>query len=217
MGSDLKNYFHINKWKGGGEETVSGKGSTLAYTAPLRPALERLFHKLGVRTLLDAPCGDFNWMNHVDLHGIRYIGLDIVDDVIAKNSSLYGRSDREFRTADITADLLPRADLMLCRDCAFHLPFSFIWRLLENFARSGTPYLLMTNHTNGGNTDLPKPGGYQSRNFLGAPFFLPRPPPEHWLIDDPEGRGNRYLCLWASDEIGGALERAKRDGRFPPH
>ena len=33
----LKDYFTRGKWKGGGAETVSGKGSTLHYTEALRP------------------------------------------------------------------------------------------------------------------------------------------------------------------------------------
>jgi hypothetical protein len=101
---------------------------------------------------------------------------------------------------------------MLCRDCMFHLPFADIWRVLENFARSGTPRLLMTNHTIAENVDLPG-GGYQSRNFLEAPFLLPRPAPRNWIIDHPEGRGNRYLCLWSSTEVNEALERARKEGR----
>jgi hypothetical protein len=210
----FKSNFHVNRWKGGGTETVSGKGSTLAYTAPLRPALEALFMKLGVKTLLDAPCGDFNWMSHVNLSGIRYTGLDIIEDVIAQNIARHAREGREFRVADIRMDPLPRADLMLCRDCMFHLGFADIWRVLDNFARSGTPRILMTHHTVPANIDLPE-GGYQSRNFLEAPFFLPRPAPESWLLDNPEGRGNRYLCLWSADEIRDAVARAKAEGRFP--
>lgn len=213
MGSELKAQFHTSRWTGGGAETVSGKGSTLAYTAPLRPALEALLRRLEVKKLLDAPCGDFNWMNHVDLAGIRYVGLDINDEVIAENCRRYASADRQFFAADISADPLPRADLMLCRDCTFHLPFAYISRLLENFVRSGTPYLLMTNIMVGENIDLPKAGGYKARNFLITPFLLPRPAPENWLVDSPEGKGNRYLVLWTAAEIAEALERARQDGR----
>jgi hypothetical protein len=209
MSDDLKKRFHINKWKGGGEETVSGKGSTLAFTAPLRPALEALFKRLNVKTLLDAPCGDFNWMSHVNLDGIDYVGLDIIEDVIEQNRARHGGKGREFRTADITTDPLPRADLMLCRDCTFHLPLSFVWQILENFVRSGSPYLLLTQHNNATNIDMPKPGGYQPRNLLVEPFNLPRPAPENWLVDNPERKGNRHMCLWTAAEVQSALERRK--------
>jgi hypothetical protein len=47
-------FYRTNAW--GMEESVSGPGSTLSYTAKLRAELPRLVHALGVRTLLDAPC-----------------------------------------------------------------------------------------------------------------------------------------------------------------
>jgi hypothetical protein len=49
-------FYRTNAW--GTAESVSGPGSTLAYTTHLRTALPRLVHDLGVHTLLDAPCGD---------------------------------------------------------------------------------------------------------------------------------------------------------------
>jgi hypothetical protein len=216
MSSDLSEYFHTKKWAGGGAETVSGKGSTLAFTAQLRPALEAILRRLSAKVFLDAPCGDFNWMSKVNLQDIKYIGVDIIDSLVAENQRRYGGPDREFCAADISSDPLPKADLMLCRDCTFHLPIAFVWRILENFGRSGIPYLLTTQINNNGNADMPKPGGYQSRNFLLDPFLLSRPKPENWLVDDPRGKGNRYLCLWSSHEIRDAIERAKQDGRFVP-
>src|SRR4051812_10120929 len=58
----------------GSGETVSGYGSTIAGTEPLRTALPLLLRKLGVRTLIDIPCGDFNWMRKVELEVDEYIG-----------------------------------------------------------------------------------------------------------------------------------------------
>ena len=40
---------------------------------------------LKVRRLLDAPCGDHNWMRHVDLDGIQYLGMDLVEDIVKHN------------------------------------------------------------------------------------------------------------------------------------
>jgi hypothetical protein len=153
-------------------------------------------------------------MNHVAMPGIRYIGLDIIDEVIESNRRKYGRADREFAVADVTTDPLPKADLMLCRDCTFHLPFANVWQILQNFVRSGTPLMLLTHHNNNGNVDLEVPGGYQSRDFLREPFLLPRPPEENWLADFPEDKGRRFLCLWTVQDIDGALERARREGRL---
>jgi hypothetical protein len=47
------------------EESVSGFGSTLEYTANLRNKLPELFGKFSIKTIFDAPCGDFNWMGYI--------------------------------------------------------------------------------------------------------------------------------------------------------
>src|SRR5688572_15166107 len=68
-----------NEW--GTVESRSGPGSTLARTEHLREGLPRLLDELGVRSLLDAPCGDFHWMQHVVPHLDRYVGVDIVPEL----------------------------------------------------------------------------------------------------------------------------------------
>jgi hypothetical protein len=50
-----------NLW--GASESTSGLGSQMEATAALRRELPRLFEKLGVASLLDAPCGDAGWIN----------------------------------------------------------------------------------------------------------------------------------------------------------
>jgi hypothetical protein len=48
-------------------ESGSGTGSEVAVTAPVRDALPELLRRLGIKTMLDAPCGDWNWMRLVEL------------------------------------------------------------------------------------------------------------------------------------------------------
>jgi hypothetical protein len=99
-----------NIW--GYQETVSGAGSTLQYTEGLRQNLPGLVGELGIRTLLDVPCGDLRWMSRIELPIERYIGCDIVPELVALAQSNYGRPDREFRTVDLCNDPLPDADLL---------------------------------------------------------------------------------------------------------
>src|ERR1700709_2014036 len=70
-----------NLW--GAAESISGLGSELDATAGLRAELPRLFGKLAIPSLLDAPCGEANWINHADL-GVRYVGVDIVPALIER-------------------------------------------------------------------------------------------------------------------------------------
>ena len=73
--------YEQNRWNDG--ESRSGIGSTVDGTAKLREELPRLVQSLGATSLLDAPCGDFNWMREVEWPaGFEYIGADIVTALI---------------------------------------------------------------------------------------------------------------------------------------
>src|SRR3979411_1498122 len=62
-----------NLW--GASASTSGLGSEIDATAVLRAELPRLLQRLGVRSLLDAPCGDAGWINAADL-AVRHVGVD---------------------------------------------------------------------------------------------------------------------------------------------
>jgi len=81
-------FYTANAW--GDAESVSGPGSNFERTARLRQALPSLLTKLQVSSLLDAPCGDFNWMKYLDFPLQRYVGADVVSHLITKNQKLYG-------------------------------------------------------------------------------------------------------------------------------
>ena len=72
---------------------------------------------MGIKTMLDSPCGDYYWMRNTKLDLGSYLGADIVSDIVAKNQKNYGSKGIEFRKLDITKDQLPKADVILCRDC----------------------------------------------------------------------------------------------------
>src|SRR5690606_21776324 len=68
-------------------ESLSGAGASLWETRELRQRLPLLLQDLGVTSLLDAGCGDFNWMQHVDLGIDAYIGVDLLADLVADNDA----------------------------------------------------------------------------------------------------------------------------------
>jgi hypothetical protein len=196
--------FAENRW--GSAETRSGSGSTFAYTAPLRKSLSSLLARLNVKVFLDVPCGDFNWMRHVDMpEGTSYLGGDIVLPLVEELQEKYGGATRSFRQIDIVEGPLPTADLWLCRDVLFHLPNLDIAAVLENFTRSGIPLMLTTTY------DFPKwnadvrAGGFRFINLRRPPFALPRPLtriPDFVAPEPP-----RYLALWSREQVAGALSR----------
>ena len=83
--SDLESVFQhiadINHW--GNAESMSGDGSTLDYTYNLRHELAKFVRGFEIRSMFDAPCGDFNWMHAVNLpESFAYVGGDIVPTLI---------------------------------------------------------------------------------------------------------------------------------------
>ncbi|HUP77796.1 MAG TPA: class I SAM-dependent methyltransferase, partial [Pirellula sp.] len=134
---------HENAWKG--TQSVSGKGSDRDQTQLLVTELPKLFSKYGVCSVLDLPCGDFHWMQQVDLSGVRYVGGDIVSDLILQNESIYVRQNIRFACIDLLMDTLPEVDLIMCRDCLVHFSFAHIRQALKNIVASPAKFLLTTS------------------------------------------------------------------------
>jgi len=161
------------------DESRSGVGSSLEQTAVIRKEVQRLVRELEVKTLIDAPCGDFNWMKEVDLGVENYIGVDIVEKLIRVNNARYGNSIRHFLCHDLTMDELPRADLILCRDCLVHLTFEEALKGLGNFKRSGARYLLTTTfpacRMNEERSEVGNDVFWRPLNLQLSPFNFPQP------------------------------------------
>lgn len=76
----FEDIYQNNRW--GSSESRPGSGSELRTTDTLREELPKLLRYLNVKSMLDLPCGDYNWMSEVDLGGIFYRGADIVEELI---------------------------------------------------------------------------------------------------------------------------------------
>jgi hypothetical protein len=147
----------------------------LAQTAEIRHRLPFLIADLKIRSLLDAACGDFNWMKHVKLDIEEYIGGDIVPALVEKNQEQFGDRQRRFIYLDITRDYLPQIDLIFCRDRLVHFPLADIIAALKNFKRSRSQYLLTTTFTGARpNTEIAM-GDWRTLNFQLPPFNFPQP------------------------------------------
>ena len=197
----FQDIYARNLW--GDAESVSGPGSNLARTSAFRAELPPLFEAITARTLLDAPCGDFNWMKELELNVEHYFGIDIVRELIEQNQQRYGNSRRKFLQLDITRDRLPQADVILCRDCLVHFSFADAYATLRNFKRSQALYLLATTFTGVVENPDIATGDWRSLNLQQPPFDFP---PPLRLIDEkrraPDGLyADKCLALWRLEDI----------------
>jgi hypothetical protein len=156
-------------------ESSSGEGSEVAYTEPLRGWLINNINSLGIEKIVDAPCGDFNWMKLVLQNvNVEYIGLDIVDDVIYKNNSMYGSDKIFFNISDICREKIPDCDLIIVRDFLFHLSYEDSNRFLDNLSRVDYKFLLTSTHTKNEsfhNCDI-KTGDFRLIDLYDDPFLF---------------------------------------------
>ena len=132
--------YASNHW---GASERSGAGASVDQATTVLAQLAALVEELGVGTLLDVPCGDFAWMRHLRAD-VRYIGGDVLPELVAANEQQFGGANRRFVPIDILQDELPAADLLLCRDCLVHFSFDDIRAALANIGRSRCQWLLTT-------------------------------------------------------------------------
>ena len=138
-------------------------------------------------------------MRYVDLSGINYTGGDIVHAIVDRNNERYGNENRKFECINIITGPLPKADLILCRDCLVHLNFADGLAALEQFRKSGANWLLTTTFTGrDSNDDLFEGSVWRPLNLEKAPYNLPKA--ERYINEECTEGNNLYsdkcLALW---------------------
>jgi SAM-dependent methyltransferase len=206
QGLDLAARFgrihETNLW--GADSSVSGVGSELDATAAIRERLPGLLKEHGVRSLLDAPCGDHRWIASLDLGVDRYVGIDIVPSIIEALQQRY-RDDghRSFLLSDITRDPLPHCDLILSRDCLVHFSFKTLERALRNLKASGAVWLLTTTFPELEHNEDIEDADWRPLNFERAPFHWPAPVEtiNERCIEAGGAYADKSLALWRLNDL----------------
>lgn len=187
--------YNNNSW--GSDESVSGKGSELNITLNILSKLPILLKKYCIKTVVDAPCGDYNWFRKLNYNFDNYYGIDIVKDIIENNQRKYQNKNILFMQGDILTCQIPKVDLIICRDCCIHLTLKEIKQCIQNFKRSGSKYLLTTSYDNCHNNADIITGQFRKINLLCNPFNLKGYIDK--IIDDEKEQ--KYLYLWKLKDI----------------
>ena len=197
-------FVHIyknNLW--GNDESVSGPGSTYAYTENLRRMLPVLMQQFSIKSIFDAPCGDLNWMKYLlNDANVDYVGGDIVLPLVESHRANFARENIRFVHIDLTKDMFPQTDLMICRDCLFHLSYRETLLVMQNFVDSKIKYLLTTTHRKSNrfqNADI-LTGGVRQIDLFAEPYNFPKDVLfriEDWMPPYQE----REMCLWSREQV----------------
>ena len=144
----LKETFQdvYTNWRfGGWPESKSGPGSTMEETDIIRQQIKQLVKDKEIKSVVDVPCGDFNWMKDIVYSFEKYTGCDIVPEMIQDNQK-FANSIISFKELDLTQDdiEIPEGDLLIVRDVLGHLPLEGGQKAIANILKSKCKYLLTT-------------------------------------------------------------------------
>ncbi len=184
---EFSDVYDLNLWSS--EDSTSGVGSTITNTVTVREILLHVIKQYKIGTILDAPCGDFNWLSkffseNTELQ-VSYLGLDVVPKVVANNKVSNVNEYCHFEIADLASHglRLPEYDLIICRDLLVHLSLKDGRRVIKNFRQSNSRFLLIThfqdsNSSNFENAELTMNFGHfgwRPLNMLNETYELGKP------------------------------------------
>ena len=92
----------------------------------------------------DLGCGDFNVGKELVEYTRKYYAVDIVAELIERNSETFKEENLEFYCLDIAFDELPSGDCALLRQVLQHLSNSEVERVVDKLA--AFKYLIITEH-----------------------------------------------------------------------
>ena len=169
--------FNNENWKvEADQESDSGTGSEIGQTQTLLDKLPGILEKFYILTFLDIPCGDFNWLKRLEWVETKYIGGDIVEEIVKSNREQYrNHKNLQFRHIDILNDRLPDGDLLFCRDCLVHFSFKDIDTAICNIKRHNIKYFMTTTFYNEAENEDIITGGWRPINLTRSPFNFPEP------------------------------------------
>lgn len=147
-GKSLKETFtevyRTNCWGGKDGEICSGSGSLIKYAPKYRQLIQELVEKYKIKNVVDLGCGDFAIGKEILIDNVKYIGVDIVEDVIKRNAKEFSNDLTEFRCLNIVEDPLPEGELCLIRQVLQHLSNSQIRTVLKKCKQYR--FVLITEH-----------------------------------------------------------------------
>jgi len=159
--------YRTRKWGEG-----SGGGSSIETTTGYRDFLSDFIKEKGIATVVDLACGYWAFNGLVRWHGAKYLGIDVVEAVIADNLAGYQASDRNWEIADIRTCEFPECDLLIIKDVLIHWTNQEVRDFFKRDLRA--KYILVTNDDRVGDTniDINVPGEFRDIDITKAPFHI---------------------------------------------
>ena len=142
----MEQVYEMKLWGGKETDFYSGEGSHYPelvnpYIAVLTSFLKSFKSPLVV---CDLGCGDFNVGKELVEHTAKYVAVDIVEALIARNKKQFNEDLLSFHCLDIAIDDLPSGDCALLRQVLQHLSNEEVQRILNKL--TDFKYVILTEH-----------------------------------------------------------------------
>lgn len=158
-----------NRWLFG-----SGEGSLPEITKPYREFLQQFLRDKNIQSVVDIGCGDWQSSRLIDWTGIKYLGLDVVPEVVEKNKRDFTSKNISFTVSDTTYETPPPTDLVIIKDVLQHWPNNVIQKFLTTL--KNYRYALITNDVDERtNVDIAF-GEHRAIDITAPPFNFPAQP-----------------------------------------
>ncbi len=202
----MEQVYRMKLWGGANFDFYSGIGShdpklVHPYIAVLLKFLTSFENPL---VLCDLGCGDFNVGKELVEYSKKYIGVDIVYDLIQRNKEKFQGENLEFHCLDITSADLPSGDCAILRQVLQHLSNTEVKQVLPKL--SSFKYVILTEHLPEGdfvpNEEIISGQGIRLKkqsglNLLVAPFYFKVKEEKQLLSIIPEdGKGVIVTTLY---------------------
>jgi hypothetical protein len=93
----------------------SGAGSDAGANAGYRRFLQSFLEENRIKSVVDFGRGDWQFSRYIDWGGARYVGLDVVPDLIEQNSRSFGTPEITFAPSPGQPEQLPEAELFIAK------------------------------------------------------------------------------------------------------
>lgn len=142
----MEQIYEKHLWGGEGFDFYSGEGShNPKIVAPyIRAVITFLKANNNALAVCDLGCGDFNVGSLLLPYASKYIAVDIVEELVERNKSLFRAHHLEFHCLDISKDELPKADCVILRQVLQHLSNKEIKGIVEKLSKY--KYIILTEH-----------------------------------------------------------------------
>lgn len=177
--------YEKHLWGGGDVDFYSGEGSHHPHLVEpyLKVISDFLLSFENSISVCDLGCGDFNIGKELVDYTCKYIGVDIVPALIARNEQLFIQDQLSFQCVDIAKDNLPMADCAILRQVLQHLSNAEVKQVVDKLNQY--PYVLLTEHIPDGdfepNLDIISGQGIRLKKKSGIDLLKP---PFNLMVQD---------------------------------